>query len=89
MAQSQNQNSNGQQATASNTEAERREISVWQTTGAHLEVDVGGGQYVPIPNPDGREPTREEIYQALVAAGHQERADELADKAYGDVSGTG
>jgi ribosomal protein L15E len=43
---------------------------------------------VAVPNESGREPTREEIYQALVAAGHQQRADELADRAYGNVTGT-
>lgn len=90
MAQNQNQNQNqnpAQHASTSNDQAQDQGVSVW-ATGGRLEVDVGNGQYVPVPNTSGREPTRDEIYQALVAAGHQDRADELADKAFGDVMGT-
>ena len=62
-------------------------ISVW-AIGGQLRVDVGDGEKVPVPNTSGQPPTRDEIYQALVSAGHQERADELADRAYGNVAGT-
>jgi hypothetical protein len=65
----------------------RQDVSVW-AIGGKLQVDVGGGGSVPVPNTSARPPTRKEIYEALVAAGHQERADELADRAYGNVSGT-
>ena len=84
---SQGQDPAKQTATASNAESRSKTISLW-ASGGRLEVNVGNRQYVAVPNPSGREPTREEIYDALVAAGHQERASELADKAYGDVTGT-
>ena len=83
-----NQNNKEQSTIASSAKPERKDVNVW-VAGATLGVDVGGGQHVEIPNPHGREPTREEIYQALVAAGHQERAAELTDRAYGNVMGTG
>jgi hypothetical protein len=85
-AESQSQSTTERQAATSEPPAPRC-VSVW-ATGGHLNVDVGNGEYVPVPNTSGRAPTREEIYQALVAAGHQERADEHADRAYGNVSGT-
>ena len=71
----------------SNTQTTQQCVNVW-TTGGKLEVAVGDGQYVSVPNASGQPPTREEIYQALVAAGHQARAGELANRAYGDVNGT-
>ncbi|KAK5711546.1 hypothetical protein LTR15_012387 [Elasticomyces elasticus] len=79
-----------QQAAITDPSAQREGycVSVW-ATGGYLEVDVGEGKYVPVPNTHAREPTREEIHQALVAAGYHERADELADRAYGNVMGTG
>jgi hypothetical protein len=86
MAESQSQSTTERQAATSEPPAPQC-VSLW-ATGGHLNVDVGNGEYVPVPNTSGREPTREEIYQALVAAGHQERADEHADRAYGNVSGT-
>jgi hypothetical protein len=85
--QDQNRSSTTQSSAASNNKADAACVSVW-ATGGTLNVDVGNGQYVAVPNESGREPTREEIYQALVAAGHQQRADELADRAYGNVTGT-
>lgn len=93
MATSQNQQNSDQQDTAQQAAAasarpQQRSIDVW-TAGARLELDVGNGQYVLVPNLQGKEPTREGIYRALVAAGHHDRANELADRAYGDVSGTG
>jgi hypothetical protein len=48
-------------------------------------VEVGNGENVMVPNTAGRPPTREEIYEALVAAGHHERADEHTDRAYRNV----
>ncbi|KAK5701501.1 hypothetical protein LTR97_004316 [Elasticomyces elasticus] len=71
-----------QQAAITNPSAQRKGycVSVW-ATGGYLEVDVGEGKYVPVPNTHAREPTREEIHQALIAAGYHERADELADRA--------
>ena len=86
MAQSHNQNPAEQQAPGSNTQTQQ-ETSI-RAIGGQLEVDVGDGQYVPVPNTSGREPTYEEMHQALVAAGHQARADELASIAYGNVMGT-
>ncbi|CAO2650500.1 Nn.00g017920.m01.CDS01 [Neocucurbitaria sp. VM-36] len=86
-AESQSQSATEGQAATSEPHAQRESVSVW-AIGGQLEVDVGDGERVPVPNTAGRPPTREEIYQALVAAGHQERADELADRAYGNVSGT-
>jgi hypothetical protein len=85
-AESQSQSTTGRQAPTSEPE-DPECVSVW-ATGGQLNVDVGNGESVSVPNTSGREPTREEIYQALVAAGHQERADEHADRAYGNVSGT-
>lgn len=64
----------------------RREVDV--TAIGQFGVDVGGGESVLVPNPFGRAPTREEIYRALVDTGYPERADELADMAYADVTGT-
>ena len=87
MAESQDQSATERQAATTEPSAQRECVSVW-AIGGYLNVDVGEGKSVPVPNTFGREPTREEIYQALVAAGHYERADELADRAYGDVSGT-
>jgi hypothetical protein len=86
-AESQSQSTTERQTATSESHAQRESVSVW-AIGGHLNVDVGDGEYVPVPNTSGRPPTRQEIYQALVAAGHQERADELADRAYGNVSGT-
>ena len=84
---SRSQNTEGRSSMASNTDSGQQEVSAW-ALGGKLEVDVGGGQYVAVPNPEGREPSREEIYQALFAAGHQDRANEVANKAYNDVNGT-
>lgn len=61
--------------------------NVWKQE-AILNVEVGHEQYVTVPNHAGRPPTRREIYQALVSAGHEDRANELADKAFGNVTGT-
>jgi hypothetical protein len=85
--QDQNPSSTTQFSDVSNSKKDAASSSVW-TEGSRLQVDVGNGQYVAVPNREGREPTREEIYQALVAAGHQQHADEIADRAYGNVSGT-
>jgi hypothetical protein len=86
-AESQSQSTPEGQAVTSEPNAQRESISVW-AIGGQLEVDVGDGERVPVPNTSGRPPTREEIHQALVAAGHQERADKLANRAYRNVSGT-
>ncbi|KAF1829592.1 hypothetical protein BDW02DRAFT_573809 [Decorospora gaudefroyi] len=85
-AESQSQSTAERQAATSEPPAPQC-VSLW-ATGGHLNVDVGNGEYVRVPNTHGREPTREEIYHALVAAGHHERADEHANRAYGNVSGT-
>jgi hypothetical protein len=85
--QDQNRSGTTQSSAASNSGTDAACVSVW-ATGGRLEVDVGNGQYVAVPNSSGKQPTREEIYQALVAAGYQQRAAELADKAYNDVYGT-
>jgi hypothetical protein len=78
-----------QQAATSNvrnqTEEQPEELYVYASG---LHVDVGNGQHVAIPETPGRPPTRDEIYQALVAAGHQARAGELAGKAHAGVTGT-
>ena len=87
MASSQSQDSSERQAMTSNAQKQRQSVSIL-TTGGQLNVDVGDGQYVSVPNTSARAPTRQEIYQALVAAGHQERADEHADRAYENVTGT-
>ncbi|KAK5694944.1 hypothetical protein LTR17_024762 [Elasticomyces elasticus] len=79
--QSQSQGVTEEQAATTEPSTQREDVSVW-AIGGQLEVDVGQGQRVPVPNTFARPPTREEIYQALVAAGHRERADELADGAY-------
>lgn len=86
-AKPQSQSNIERQARNSEPDAQRKSVSVWAIYG-QLEVDVGNGEQVSVPNTSGQPPTRKEIYQALVAAGHQERADELADRAYGNVSGT-
>lgn len=84
-ANSQHQPANERQAATTEPGPRRRSVDV--STIGQFVVAVGPGEEVPVPNPYGRMPTRKEIYDALVAAGHQDRADELADKAYRDVTG--
>ena len=86
-AESQSQGPTERQAATSEPHAQREDVSVW-AIGGQLWVNVKVGESVPVPNTSGRPPTRKEIYQALVTAGHQEWADELADRAYGNVYGT-
>ena len=85
MAESQGQGANERQAAATGANAPQ---CVDVSTIGVFHVAVGEEQSIPVPNPFGRPPTRVEIFQALIAAGHLERADELADKAYAQVFGT-
>ena len=86
-AESHSQGTAERQAAISEPQAQQEDVSVW-AIGGQLEVDVGDGERVSVPNTSARPPTRKEIYQALIVAGHQGRADELADRAYGNVYGT-
>lgn len=71
---SQSQNTPEEQNITSESPATRTDVSVW-AIGGTPGVDVGNGESVKVPNTAGRAPTREEIFQALVATGHQERAE--------------
>jgi hypothetical protein len=59
--------------------------NVWEE-GATLNIDVGGGMYVRVPNVNSTEPSAIDIQEALVAAGIQgEEMDVLVERAVGNV----
>jgi hypothetical protein len=59
--------------------------SVWEDGGA-LEIDIGGGTYVTVPNMNSTAPSEVDIQEALIAAGvGNEEMDELVNLAVADV----
>jgi hypothetical protein len=83
---SQNQSTTERQAATSKPRTQRADVSLW-AIGGTLGVEVGNGESTMVPNTAGQPPTREEIYEALIAAGHRERTDEHTDRAYRNVYG--
>jgi hypothetical protein len=86
MASSQNQSTNGGQAEASRPQQHSTPTTIEFPYDTILRVDVGNGEHVPIPITRERPLTRERIYQALVAAGHQERAAEHVERVWTEMT---
>jgi hypothetical protein len=83
---SQNQSTTERQESTSKPCTQRADVSLWAIDGT-LAVEVGNGESVIVPDTTERPPTQVDVYEALVAAGHQEQADEYTDRAYRDIYG--